>query len=122
VDGKHARLSDLPASGQGPEFIFYASCLQTSASFRFSREGLFDWKLGRIPRHDIIVGTVITVSATGHAAAIYYSLVKLCKANAVNRLTYLRHILSNARNRAVQLPTPDEFAELGAAPAGGCAL
>ena len=31
------------------------------------------------------------------------------------------YILSHARNRAVQLPTPDEFAELSAAPAGGCA-
>ena len=58
----------------------------------------------------------------GHAAAIYYSLVESCKANNVNALTYLTYILSNARNRAVQLPTPDEFAELSAAPAGGCAL
>ena len=58
----------------------------------------------------------------GHAAPIYYSLVESCKANRVNQFTYLTHILSNARNKTVQLPTPDEFAELSAAPAGGCAL
>jgi hypothetical protein len=58
----------------------------------------------------------------GHAAAIYYSLVESCKANKVNPLTYLAYILSNARNKALQLPTPDEFAHLSSAPAGRCAL
>lgn len=58
----------------------------------------------------------------GHAAAIYYSLVESCKANKVNPLTYLTYILSNTRNRAIVLPTPDEFASLSTAPAGGCAL
>ena len=58
----------------------------------------------------------------GHAPPIDYSLVESCKANAVNPLTYLTYILSNARNRAVQLPTPDEIAGLSTAPAGGCAL
>ena len=58
----------------------------------------------------------------GHAAAIYYSLVESCKANKVNPLTYLTYVLSNARNRSVTLPTPDDFAALSTAPAGGCAL
>lgn len=58
----------------------------------------------------------------GHAAAIYYSLVESCKANKVNPLTYLTCLLSHARNRSAVLPTPDEFADLSAAPAGGCAL
>lgn len=58
----------------------------------------------------------------GHAAAIYYSLVESCKANKVNPLTYLTYILSNARNKAVVLPTPDDFADRSTAPAGGCAL
>lgn len=58
----------------------------------------------------------------GHAAAIYYSLIESCKANAVNPPTCLTYILSNARNRPVQFPTPDEFAELGAGPADGRAL
>ncbi|MGH2448790.1 MAG: IS66 family transposase [Steroidobacteraceae bacterium] len=55
----------------------------------------------------------------GHAAAIYYSLVESCKANKVNPLTYLTYVLSNARNKSLVLPTPDEFADLSAAqPAG----
>jgi hypothetical protein len=58
----------------------------------------------------------------GHAAAIYYSLVESCKANKVNPLTYLTYILSNARNKALQLPTPDVFAHFSTAPAGRCAL
>lgn len=52
-----------------------------------------------------------------HAAAIYYLLVESCNANSVHPLTYLTCILSNTRNKVMQLPTPDEFA-----PAGGCAL
>lgn len=47
----------------------------------------------------------------GHAAAINYSLVESCKANKVNPLTYLTHILGNARNKSITLPTPDEFAD-----------
>ena len=39
-----------------------------------------------------------------------------------NPLTYLTYILGNARNRAVVLPTPDEFATLSTVPAGGCVL
>ena len=58
----------------------------------------------------------------GHAAAIYHSLVESCKENSVNPLTYLTCILSNAHNRALRLPTPDEFAALSTTPAGGCAL
>lgn len=58
----------------------------------------------------------------GHAAAIYYSLVESCKANRVNPVTYLAHILSYARNKTVRLPPPDEFVELSAAPAGDYAL
>ena len=58
----------------------------------------------------------------GHAAAIFYSLVESCKANSVNPLTYLTYILSNVRDKAMRLPTADEFADLSTAPAGGCAL
>ncbi len=58
----------------------------------------------------------------GHAAAIYYSRVESCKANKINPLTYLTYILSNARNKAVVLPTPDEFATRSTAPVGGCTL
>ncbi len=58
----------------------------------------------------------------GHAAAIYYSMVESCKANQVNPLSYLTYILANARNRAVTLPMPDEFAAHITAPGGACAL
>lgn len=37
-------------------------------------------------------------------------------------LTYLTYIFGNARNKAVMLPTPDEFATLSTASAGRCAL
>jgi NTE family protein len=63
ANGKVARLSDLPLPGSGPDFIFYATCLQTGSSFRFSREGLYDWKLGRLPRTDITLGTALAASA-----------------------------------------------------------
>jgi len=47
------------------------------------------------------------------------SHVESCKANKVNSLTYLTYILANARNKALRLPTPDEFATLSTAqPAG----
>ena len=62
-NGEVARLADLPGPGAGPEFIFYATCLQTGSSFRFSREGLSDWKLGRLPRLDITLGTALAASA-----------------------------------------------------------
>ncbi len=58
----------------------------------------------------------------GNAAAIHYSLTESCKANNVNPLSYLAYVLANARNKSPTLPTPDEFAGLSTAPAGGCAL
>ncbi len=58
----------------------------------------------------------------GHAAAIYYSMVETCKANRVNPLTYLTYILTNARNKSITVPTPDEFASHCTAFVGGCAL
>jgi NTE family protein len=63
ANGEVARLADLPAPGGGPDFIFYATCLQTGSSFRFGREGLYDWKLGRLPRLDITLGTALAASA-----------------------------------------------------------
>lgn len=63
ANGEVARLADLPPPGSGPDFIFYATCLQTGSSFRFSREGLSDWKLGRLPRTDITLGTALAASA-----------------------------------------------------------
>lgn len=43
----NATLQDLPGA-DGPRFIFYATNLQTGASFRFSRPYLADYKLGQL--------------------------------------------------------------------------
>ena len=84
-----------------------------------------EWSYGK-PSKEVAIGRkaflFVGSERAGHAAAIYYSLVESCKANSVNPLTYLTYILSNTRNRAVQLPTPDEFTHLSTAPAGRCAL
>jgi hypothetical protein len=56
------------------------------------------------------------------AAAIHYSLVESCKANKVNPMAYLTSILSNARNKSIDLPTPDEFTGSNIAHVGRCAL
>lgn len=63
ANGHVARLADLPSDGEGPDFIFYATCMQTGSSFRFSRDGLYDWKLGRLPRLDVTLGTALAASA-----------------------------------------------------------
>ncbi len=63
ADGHIARLSDLPAAGTGPDFVFFATCFQTGSSFRFSREGLYDWKLGRCPDVSSTLGTALAASA-----------------------------------------------------------
>ena len=58
---------------------------------------------------------------TGRARrAIYYSPVESCKANRINPLAYLTYLLGNARDKAVQLPTPDEFDTFSTALSGGC--
>jgi NTE family protein len=62
-DGRIATLADLPKEGEGPDFVFIATCLQTGSSFRFNREGLYDWKLGNIPKLDITLGTALAASA-----------------------------------------------------------
>lgn len=63
TNGRVATLADLPTSASGPDFVFYATCFQTGSSFRFSREGLYDWKLGWTPRLDITLGTALAASA-----------------------------------------------------------
>lgn len=61
----------------------------------------------------VAVGTkaflLVGSERAGHAAAIYYSLVESRKAKQVNSLTYLTHVLGNARKKSVTLPMPDEF-------------
>ena len=63
ANGHTARLADLPAPDAGPDFVFLATCFQTGSSFRFSRDGLYDWKLGRCARVDSTLGTALAASA-----------------------------------------------------------
>jgi NTE family protein len=62
-NGRGATLADLPERGEGPDFVFYATCLQTGSSFRFTREGLHDWKLGTLKKLDLPLATAIAASA-----------------------------------------------------------
>jgi len=62
-NGRAATLADLPKGGEGPDFVFYATCLQTGSSFRFTREGLHDWKLGTIRQLDLPLSVAIAASA-----------------------------------------------------------
>jgi NTE family protein len=63
ANGHTARLADLPAPGAGPDFVFFATCFQTGSSFRFSRDGLYDWKLGRCAHTHSTLGTALAASA-----------------------------------------------------------
>ena len=118
--------SVLPKDSLG-EAVHYA-LKHWSALTRFTEAGHLDASNNYAERcmRAVAVGRkaflFIGSERAGHAAAIYYSLVESCKANSVNPLTYLTYILSNARNKVTQLPTPDEFAEFRIAPAGDCAL
>jgi NTE family protein len=62
-NGRGATLADLPQNGEGPDFVFYATCLQTGSSFRFTRNGLHDWKLGTLKKLDLPVSVAIAASA-----------------------------------------------------------
>ena len=118
--------SVLPKDSLG-ETIHYALKHWTALS-RFTEAGCLDASNNCVERlmRSVAVGRkaylFVGSERAGHAAAIYYSLVESCEANKVNPLTYLTYVLSNARRKAVMLPTPDEFATLGTAPAGRYAL
>ena len=62
-NGRGATLADLPKRGEGPDFVFYTTCLQTGSSFRFTREGLHDWKLGTLRQLDLPLAVAISASA-----------------------------------------------------------
>ena len=56
-------LQDIPAIGKGPEFIFYATSLQTGASVRFSRASIADYKVGELPDPQLPLATVVGASS-----------------------------------------------------------
>ncbi|HEX9970605.1 MAG TPA: patatin-like phospholipase family protein [bacterium] len=56
-------LQDIPAPGQGPEFIFYATSLQTGASVRFTRASVADYKLGELHNPQLPLAKVVGASS-----------------------------------------------------------
>ena len=58
-----ATLQDLPAEGEGPRFVFYATSLQTGASVRMSRKYLADYHLGQIDSPKIPLAVVVGASS-----------------------------------------------------------
>jgi transposase len=106
-------LAVLPKSALG-EAVGYtlrhweALCRYTEAGYleasnNFAEQCMRTVAVGR--KAFLFVGS----ERAGHAAAIYYSIVQSCKVNHVNPLSYLTYVLKNVRNRAVTLPTPDDF-------------
>jgi NTE family protein len=59
------RLKDLAAirSGPGPSFVFNTSNLQTGVDYRFSADGVHDWKLGDAPAPDLLVAAAVAASS-----------------------------------------------------------
>jgi transposase len=106
-------LAVLPKSALG-EAVGYtlrhweALCRYTDAGYleasnNFAEQCMRPVAVGR--KAFLFVGS----ERAGHAAAIYYSIVQSCKVNHVNPLSYLTYVLKNVGNRAVTLPTPDDF-------------
>jgi NTE family protein len=56
-------LQDIPTPGEGPEFIFYATSLQTGASVRFSKAKIADYKVGELPNPQLLMAKVIGASS-----------------------------------------------------------
>lgn len=56
-------LQDIPSPGKGPEFIFYATSLQTGSSVRFSRASIADYKIGELPNPPLPLAKVVGASS-----------------------------------------------------------
>lgn len=56
-------LQDIPSPGEGPEFIFYATSLQTGASVRFSKAAIADYKAGELPNPQLTLAKVVGASS-----------------------------------------------------------
>ncbi len=61
--GLAATLQDLPAEGEGPTFILYATNLQTGVSVRFTREHIYDWRLGQLRDPDTTLAVAVGASS-----------------------------------------------------------
>lgn len=58
-----ATLEDLPSEHHGPRFIFYATNYLTGVSFRFSRSGLSDYKMGQYQDSGFLVAQAMAASS-----------------------------------------------------------
>lgn len=58
-----ATLQDLPAQGEGPAFVFYATSLQTGSSVRMSRNYLADYKIGVLPHPALSLARAVAASS-----------------------------------------------------------
>jgi NTE family protein len=56
-------LQDIPTPGNAPEFIFYATSLQTGASVRFTKASIADYKLGELPNPQLSLAKVVGASS-----------------------------------------------------------
>lgn len=56
-------LQDLPSDGEGPRFIYYATNLQTGASFRFSKPYMGGYHIGRIFNPTVKLADVVAASS-----------------------------------------------------------
>jgi NTE family protein len=60
---KNATLQDLPDDNQGPRFVIYATSLQSTASVRFSKPYLADYKVGRVDNPTVPLAVAIAASS-----------------------------------------------------------
>jgi NTE family protein len=56
-------MQDIPAMGEGPEFIFYATSLQTGSSVRISKSSISDYKIGTWPTPELPLAKVVGISS-----------------------------------------------------------
>jgi len=56
-------LQDIPNSTEGPEFIFYATSLQSGSSVRISKSWIRDYKVGSLPNPSLSLAKIVGASS-----------------------------------------------------------
>ena len=56
-------LQDIPDLNEGPEFIFYATSMQTGASVRITKERIADYKVGEWPNPRLSMAQIVGASS-----------------------------------------------------------
>jgi len=59
----NATLQDIPKPGGGPEFIFYATSLQTGSGVRISQDAICDYKVGKLLHPKLPLAKVVGASS-----------------------------------------------------------